>query len=101
MQVAMGEYAPEQRLPSVREVALATGVNPNTVQKSFETLEAKGIIYSVRGSGWYVGRDDTPAKNVLEDLRRRKTELYLAEMERLGCERDDIIRRIKEERVNE
>ena len=49
--IALGEFRPADRLASVRDVAVAAGVNPNTVQKAFESLEAEGLIYSVRGSG--------------------------------------------------
>ncbi len=98
--IATGEYAPEARLPSVREVAMTAGVNPNTVQKAMETLEAQGLIYSVRGSGWYVGKDAAPARETLDRLRRRRSRAYLDEMERLGCTREDISRILEEERDN-
>ena len=39
--VANGEFAAGEKLFSVREVALMLGVNPNTVQKSFEELERR------------------------------------------------------------
>ena len=52
--ISKGELKPGERLMSVREVAVSASVNPNTVQKSFEQLEQRGVIYSKRGSGWYV-----------------------------------------------
>ena len=82
--IASGEFKAGERLLSVREVALAAGVNPNTVQKSFEELERKGIIYSVRCSGWFVGESPELAAETVNGLRRAKTEEYLAAMERLG-----------------
>ena len=44
--IANGEFAANEKLLSVREVALLAGVNPNTVQKSFEDLERRGVIHS-------------------------------------------------------
>ena len=44
----MGVVAPEQRLPSVRELAAMVGVNPNTVQVAMASMEEQGILYSVR-----------------------------------------------------
>ena len=89
--VAKGEYASCEKLLSVREIALLAGVNPNTVQKSFEELERRGVIHSVRCSGWYVNDDNSAAIAELKALRIKKTEECLAEMDLLGCGRDEII----------
>lgn len=82
--IACGRIAPGQRLYSVREVAVRIGVNPNTVQKAFEQLEAEGLIYSVRGSGWFAAEDANKAKEVVARLIRGKTAHYFSEMELLG-----------------
>ena len=66
--IASGKLSSGAKLFSVREVAVSAGVNPNTVQKSFEQLEQKGIIYSVRGSGWYVGENVSSAKEMVNEL---------------------------------
>ena len=82
--IASGELKPGERLMSVREVALAAGVNPNTVQKSFEELERTGTVYSVRGSGWYVSEDTTAAVRQVGELIRQRIEGFFADMQRLG-----------------
>ncbi len=84
VKIAKGEFAPNERLMSVREVALNAGVNPNTVQKAFEQLDAKGLIYSVRGSGWFVSENISDAKLALEELIKSKTAAYFEEMQLLG-----------------
>ncbi len=88
--IALGEFAPGERLLSVREAALSAGVNPNTVQRSFETLEQQGILYSVRGSGWYVSEDISLAKEALRQLYEEKTAAYFKTMEGLGMSPADI-----------
>ena len=93
--VAKGEYAPDEKLLSVREIALLAGVNPNTVQKSFEELERRGVIHSVRCSGWYVNENTSAAAEELASLRIKKTEEYLAEMAQLGCNPEEVIEYIK------
>ena len=75
--IASGELSAGDRLMSVRDVALNAGVTPNTVQKSFEQLEQQGVIFSRRGSGWYVSENVGIAKNVLNSLIRSKTVDYL------------------------
>lgn len=94
--IASGELGPGDRLMSVRDVALDAGVTPNTVQKSFEQLEAQGVIYSKRGSGWYVSEDVGIAKEVFDELVHNKTVCYLNDMEALGLGKRDIIAIIKE-----
>jgi len=82
--IALGEYRAGEKIASVRETALAAGVNPNTVQRSFEELERQGIIYSVRGSGWFVANQTNIAKEVLDSRIIEKTAEYLEDMKALG-----------------
>lgn len=93
--VASGEFSAGEKLLSVREVALLAGVNPNTVQKSFEELERRGVIHSVRCSGWYVNENTSAAVEELGALRIKRTEEYLAKMVQLGCSPDEVIEYIK------
>lgn len=94
--IASGELSSGTKLFSVREVALSAGVNPNTVQKSFEQLEQKGIIYSVRGSGWYVGDDTSAAKEMVTKLISEKTLEYFTQMKALGLDETEIKQYVKE-----
>lgn len=95
--VANGTFAPGEKLLSVREIALAAGVNPNTVQKSFEELERRGVIHSVRCSGWYVNDNiDDAASAQVDSLRVQKTREYLVAMAQLGCTPEEIAVYLKE-----
>lgn len=99
--IASGELGAGDRLMSVRDVALDAGVTPNTVQKSFEQLEQTGVIYSKRGSGWYVSDNIHIAQQMLRDLVHSKTTAYLNDMHALGLDGEDIIKAIKEVMPNE
>ncbi len=94
--IASGELAPGERLLSVRDVAVAAGVNPNTVQKSFEELERLGAVYSVRGSGWYVSDDTTAAKEHVELTVRSKVGDFFDGMKRLGVTVDRAKKYVEE-----
>ena len=94
--IARGEFAPGERLLSVREVAVYAGVNPNTVQRAFETLEREGVLYSVRGSGWFVAEDTTVAKAELERIIAEKTAKFFNEMQALGLEPEAVRFYVKE-----
>ena len=94
--IAVGQVKAGEKLTSVREVALTAGVTPNTVQKSFEQLEQKGVIYSRRGSGWYVSEDTSVARAMMRELVNSKTEAYLNDMRSLGLTDEEILNVIKE-----
>jgi DNA-binding transcriptional regulator YhcF (GntR family) len=49
-----GTFAPGQRLPGLREMALASGLNINTVRAVYQRLEQRGLIESLQGSGTFV-----------------------------------------------
>ena len=52
--ILAGTYAPDTRLPSIRDLAMELKVNPNTIAKAFQDLEGLGIIYFKRGMGAFV-----------------------------------------------
>ena len=94
--IASGEFPPDSKLLSVREVALKAGVNPNTVQKSFEQLEQNGLIYSIRGSGWFVGNNAYRAKEHLDTLAESKTKAYFEAMAQIGFDTEMVKKYIEE-----
>ncbi len=57
--IAAGEWKADERMPSVRDVAVELGVNPNTVMRSFDQLQTAAIIYNKRGVGYFVSTDAT------------------------------------------
>ena len=50
-----GALARDERLPSVRELAVQLAINPNTIQRAYRELESEGYIYSVPGTGSFAG----------------------------------------------
>ncbi len=46
--------AQDERLPSVRELAVQLAINPNTIQRAYRELENEGYIYIVSGRGAFV-----------------------------------------------
>lgn len=94
--IASGEYKPHDKLPSVRDMAISAGVNPNTVQRAYETLEQQGLIYTMRGSGRFVADDVSVSKQSVKTLRFEKTEEYFSQMEALGFSKDDTKNYVKE-----
>ncbi|OJU48315.1 MAG: GntR family transcriptional regulator [Bacteroidales bacterium 45-6] len=62
------DWMEEERIPSVRELAVSLEVNPNTVMRSFEYMQAEGVIYTKRGMGYFVEKN---AFNIILKLQRK------------------------------
>ena len=56
---------PEEKMPSVRTLAMELSINPNTIQKAYTELERQGFIYTVKGKGNFVAANDN-----LKDIKQ-------------------------------
>lgn len=56
-QIVLGNAAPGSPLPSVRQLSVELGVNPNTIQKAYREMEQEGLIVSLPGRGSFVTSD--------------------------------------------
>lgn len=85
MLIISGVWKPDERIPSVRELAQMLTVNPNTIQKAYKDLEAEEFIYSIRAKGSFVAPQNRSAyhprrEELLRELERNVLELmYLNE----------------------
>ena len=84
-----------EKLPSVRSLASNLAINPNTIQRAYESLEAEGYVYSIPGQGSFAA----PRTGVDEERRDRllgQFDSLTAELLYLGVTRDRLIARIRE-----
>ncbi len=58
-QVLTAAWKPGDKAKSVRELAVMFEVNPNTVMRSYDYLQNKGIFYNKRGVGFFIAEDAT------------------------------------------
>ena len=65
-----GVFKQDDRIPSVRELAVSMAINPNTIQKAYKELEFEGYVYTVRAKGVFV----SPIHKIAED--KDTTKLY-------------------------
>ncbi|MBX0333406.1 GntR family transcriptional regulator [Pontibacter sp. HSC-14F20] len=56
-QILLGKWAAEDKIPSVRDLAVTFQVNPNTVMRTYEQLQNQEVIYNKRGIGFFVTPD--------------------------------------------
>ena len=81
---------PDEKLPSVRELAAMIKINPNTIQKAYKSLEEDNYIYTVKGIGNFVKNSDE-----LRSIHIKKMEEKLMDavksLKSLGLKDDYII----------
>lgn len=96
--IITGAVAPDEKLPSVRAMAMDLAINPNTIQRAYNELEGEGYIYSVPGKGSFaaaVAGADTERKR---ELLARVREM-LSELRYLGVTRKELLALLDEKEV--
>jgi DNA-binding transcriptional regulator YhcF (GntR family) len=66
-QILADHWPPQEKIPSVREMGMTLQVNPNTVLRTYDFLQQKGIIFNKRGIGYFV---EAEAKQRILTIRR-------------------------------
>src|SRR5690606_23314022 len=69
--ILIGKWPCEEKIPSVRELAVSLEVNPNTVMRTYELLQNQGLIYNKRGIGFFV------ALNAPKEIKKLRKERFL------------------------
>ena len=91
--IISGGMAPGDRLPSVRELAAQLAINPNTIQRAYELLEAEGYVSSVPGKGSFAAPHSQVASarrdGLLRTFDETATELFF-----LGLSADALSQRL-------
>ncbi|MBO5416905.1 MAG: GntR family transcriptional regulator [Clostridia bacterium] len=68
-EIIAGLLCAGDKLPSVREMSLTLGINPNTIQKAYAELDRRGVIVTLPARGAFV------AENALDVIRNQKQRL--------------------------
>ena len=83
-----------ERLPSVRTLAGTLAINPNTIQRAYEALEAEGYLCSVPGKGSFAsphtGVDEGRRHDLLQTFDQTAGELLF-----LGVSGEELWARIR------
>ena len=99
--ILAGVYPPGGHLDSVRDMAAAAGVNPNTMQKALTELERSGLVYTQRTSGRYITEDTAIMQNLKHQLAHDLIHQFLETMAHLGYTREESIQLLIEESKEE
>lgn len=90
LQIISGRLKPGDKLPSVRELAMEYGVNPNTMQKALSELEWEKLVYTVRTTGRYVTEDEGMIRQLRRELAEMRICEFFTELKKLGYSKEEI-----------
>ncbi len=92
--IITGAIAPDEKMPSVRELASQLAINPNTIAKAIRELEQEGYIYTITGRGSFAAdrKDISAGRN---DQLLKKFDEIVKELLFLNENKDDLKQRIE------
>jgi len=94
MDIVTEKLKANDKLPSVREMAMNLKVNPNTLQRAYQELERLGIVYTQRGMGTFVGERANMVDDLKQEMAKEVMDSFILRMKRLGFSEQEIIESI-------
>lgn len=91
--IVSGALPPDEKLPSVRELASKLVINPNTIQRAYRELEHEGYIVSVPGKGSFA-REMAGVDSARRDELLRAFDDAVEELTYLGLTAEELKDRI-------
>ncbi|MGI6010030.1 MAG: GntR family transcriptional regulator [Ruminococcus sp.] len=91
LEIVSGKYKPGDKVPSVRELAVEAGVNPNTMQKAMVELERYGLVHSERTSGRFITEDENMITEIRKDLAKKQILEFMERMKKMGFNGEEIV----------
>lgn len=95
-QIIRGELQPGDKLPSVREMALNQGVNPNTIQRTYTEMERMGVVESKRGQGTFVVEKQELVFDLKRSMQQDIIGQFVNNMKDLGFTKKEMIVSLQE-----
>ncbi len=93
--VALADWPPGHRLPSIRELAIDLKVSVITVKRAYLELERSGVIITQQGRGSWVS-DQVEVDDVRKEELKRYLELSARLAAAMGIRRRDLIEMLEQ-----
>ncbi|MCD4777212.1 MAG: GntR family transcriptional regulator [Candidatus Aegiribacteria sp.] len=90
--IVSGELDDGNKLPSIRELASAILINPNTVAKTYKQLETDGFVTSRKGLGVFVSASGRELQSNRTKIFGELTDEYVSKAAGLGLSADEIMK---------
>ncbi|MGM9944580.1 MAG: GntR family transcriptional regulator [Lysinibacillus sp.] len=89
--VLKGNLKPGDKLPSVREYAIETGVNVNTVQRVYKELETLELTETKRGQGTFMTTNEQRINQLREDMKEQVAKQFITAIQSLGFSTEEML----------
>lgn len=89
--IVSGQLACGQRLDSVRDLANAYEVNPNTMQRALSSLESDGLLYTERTAGRFITEDTELITKLKTQEANAIIQQFIQQMQQIGCDHQEIL----------
>jgi GntR family transcriptional regulator len=93
--IAVGDWAAGQAIPSIRQLAVDSGVSVITVKRAYLELEREGIIVTHQGKGSHVSPDPDLRKRIREEELDQHLEEAVRAGTLLGLSPKDLDKRLR------
>jgi len=90
--IISGKLERGDKMPSVRVMASELKVNVNTVQRVYQQLEQEEVIFTQRGIGSFVTRDEQVVKRIKQEMSYELLENFVQGMKELGFDSSQILK---------
>lgn len=94
--IISGELKKGAKLDSVRDLALAAKVNPNTMQKALAELERIGLVRTERTSGRFITDDEELLIQMKKEIAAKEINVFFDKMKSMGLSKSDVIKLIND-----
>ncbi len=92
LHIVSGRLDDGEKLPSIRELAAALRINPNTVAKTYRQLETDGFVTSRKGLGVFISAGARELRSDRNEIFKELTDEYLSKAASLGLNADEIMK---------
>lgn len=89
--VIKGKLKPGDKLLSVREFAVESGVNVNTVQRVYRELEMMNLTETKRGQGTFITTEEPVILDIREQMKEQVAIQFVSSIKSFGFSVEEII----------
>lgn len=90
-QIIRNELRAGDKLPSVREMAIQSSVNPNTIQRAYRELERMKIVETRRGQGTFITEDEETLFQLRATLKAEHISTFVKDMREMGFSNEEML----------
>lgn len=94
--IVSGEVLPNEKMESVRNMAIRKKVNPKTIQKAYEYLEQMNVFVVVPGDGRFVTSNSKTISRLKEYLLKEEIEIFLKKIKKFNLSDNELCIKLKD-----